>query len=238
MKAELLKIRLLPTPRNAVLAILAVLLLTCGITAVVDPDRGSEAWHRAPELAASITVTVGAMVLGAWMIGVEFASKTGRLAATVQPRRLKLVATKLVAAKLLLLGYLTATLALTFIAEAGMSRIGGSVLDSGKAAATLAGVGAVSLLWGLLAFGFALALRSYTGGVVTAIVVALGVDNGLQQIPRVGKYAFGSAAGSIANAISGDEATLGVGVALLTAIAWLLIVNGLGALRFTARDLK
>ena len=105
MRAELLKIRSLPTPRNTTLIVLATILIASVVVLIVSPEQGNEAYSRVPEAASNITVTIGAMVLGAWMIGLEFASKTIRLVATVQPNRLRFVFTKLVAAKLLLIAF-------------------------------------------------------------------------------------------------------------------------------------
>ena len=238
MNAELLKIRFLPTPRNTTLAIVAIVAVACVITLLVGPDKGSEAWQKAPETAGNVTVLIGAMVLGAWMIGVEFASSTVRLAATVQPDRLRLIWTKLVATKLLIVGFALVTLGVTFGASALMSSIGSSQFAASKTLQAYAGFFVVAVLWGLLAFGFALLLQSYTGGVVAVLVLALALDTALQLIPTVGDYTFGSATAAIAAAINGDPTDLDLWKAILTAGAWLLVVNGGATARFTARDLK
>ena len=238
MNAELLKIRFLPTPRNTTLAIATVIIAVCVITVLVGPDNGSSAWHKAPETAGNVTVTIGAMVLGAWIIGLEFASSAMRLAATVQPDRLRLIGTKLVAAKLLIVGFALTTLGVTFGAAALMSSIGSSKFAALGTLQTYAGFFVVAVLWGLLAFGFALLLQSYTGGVVAVLVLALALDSALQMIPTVGIYTFGSATAAIAAAINGDPTDLELWKAILTVCGWLLVVNGLATARFTTRDLK
>jgi ABC-type transport system involved in multi-copper enzyme maturation permease subunit len=238
MNAELLKVRFLPTPRNATLGIVAALIAACVITLLIGPDQGSSAWHKAPETVGSLTVTIGAMVLGAWMIGLEFASNTVRLAATVQPDRLRLIFTKLVATKLLLFGFAVVTLGVTFAASALMSNIGASSFETSNTLETFAGNLITAVLWGLLAFGFALLVQSYTGGVVAVIVLALGLDSALQLIPTVGPYTFGAATASISNAITGEATDLKLWQAILAAAGWLLVIIGVASARFAKRDLK
>ena len=238
MNAELLKIRFLPTPRNAALGIIALVIAACVITLLIGPDQGSKAWHKAPETAGNVTVVIGSMVLGAWLIGLEFASSTVRLAATVQPDRLRLLWTKLVATKLLVVGFALVTLGVTFAASALMSKIGASHFDASKTLRDFAGYFITAVLWGLLAFGLALLLQSYTGGVVAVIVLALGLDAALQLIPTVGAYTFGAATSSLANAITGEPTELELWQAILAAAGWLLVVIGVASVRFTKRDLK
>ena len=238
LRAELLKIRSLPTPRNTTLIVLATILIASVVVLIVSPEQGNEAYSRVPEAASNITVTIGAMVLGAWMIGLEFASKTIRLVATVQPNRLRFVFTKLVATKLLLIAFAVLCLSFAFAAAALLSSIGSTTFDGGQVFKQILGTLVIALLWGIFAFGLTLLLRSYTGGIVGTLVLALGLDPILQIIPSVGKYSFGSASESISNWISGDPTSLGIWMALLAALAWVLAINALGCLRFVARDLK
>jgi len=74
--------------------------------------------------------------------------------------------------------------------------------------------------------------------VVAVLAFALALDSALQLIPTVGDYTFGSATAAIGAAISGDPTDLALWKAILTAGAWLLVVNGAATARFTARDLK
>ena len=100
-----------------------------------------------------------------------------------------------------------------------------------------------SLLWGAFAFGLALLFRSYTAGLVGTLVFSLLVDPALQLIPTVGKYSFNSAATAIADitsggsSLGGEAPTLALGVALITAAGWLVVVIGAGSARFITRDL-
>ena len=238
MNVEFLKIRALPTPRNATLAIVATVIAACVITLLIGPDQGSSAWHTAPETAGKITVVIGAMVLGAWLIGLEFASNTMRLAATVQPDRLRLILNKLVATKLLLVVFVLVTLGFTFAASAVMANIGGGKFELSSTLRGYGGYAIGAVLWGLLAFGLALLLQSYTGGIVAALVLSLGLDAALQLIPTVGDYTFGSALEAIRNICSGDPAQLELWQAILAAAGWLLLIIGAASARLVKRDLK
>jgi len=244
--AEIAKIRSLPTPRNALLVAIGLMVVASLIVLIVQPGGtaadGSdyaEWYYGAPELAGQIGGSIAAMVLGAWVIGVEFASKTVRLAATVQPARLRFVATKLLVALGLLAAFAAVVLGVTMGLQALMSSIGGVSFPAGKAFDAALGSAVLSLLWGGFAFGLVLALRSYTAGLIAAIVLAIGVDNLLQLIPRVGDYTFGSATSVIFNAITdAPPGEIGTWTALATVAAWIVGITLAGTGRFVARDLK
>lgn len=237
--ADLAKIRSLPTPRNVLVVVLGLMLAASVIVLLVAPSGSDAEWyHRAPELAAAIGGTIGAMVLGAWIIGVEFSSKTVRLAATAQPSRLGLIGMKLQSALILLAVYSALILGATWGLGALLSSIGGADFPSGEVWDRALGSTVTSLLWGLFAFGLVLLLKSYTAGLIAAIVLAIGVDNLLQLIPKVGRYTFGSATSAIINSFTGDEMDLALWTAIATAAGWLVAIMALGAARFAARDLK
>ncbi len=237
--AELLKIRSMPAPRLALIITLALVVVGELIVVLIGTEAGAAtAYYEVPDLVAQIIVAIGAIVLGAWMFGLEFASKTLRLAATVQPSRPRLVLVKLGSAAGLLLAYVASVMAITLLIEAIMSSVGSVSFPFGQQLDSAISGGVEALLWGVFAFGLALLFRSYTAGLVAALVLSLGVDAGLQQIPTVGKYSLGSATSSLGDAITGGAATLALGVALLAVVAWLAVVIGAGAARFITRDLK
>jgi ABC-type transport system involved in multi-copper enzyme maturation permease subunit len=237
--AELLKIRSMPAPRLALIITLALVVVGELIVVLIGPEGdAATAYYEVPELVAQIIVAIGAIVLGAWIFGLEFASKTLRLAATVQPSRPRLVLVKLGSAAGLLLAYVASVMAITLLIEAIMASVGSVAFPFGQQLDSAISGGVEALLWGVFAFGLALLFRSYTAGLVAALVLSLGVDAGLQLIPTVGKYSLGSATSSIGDAITGGAATLALGVALLAAVAWLAVVIGAGAARFITRDLK
>lgn len=239
-RAELLKIRSLPTPRYALTGTALILLLSCVVLLIVSPDRGDSSWHGVPLAVVGALNLLVPIVLGAWVIGLEFSSKTIRLAATVQPDRARLLARKLAAAVLLISAFATVTLALMFVGEAVMAGVGGSTPDYGNDLRTAASLFVNAVLWGLFAFGLVLVFRSYTGALVGALAMRFVLDTpiALRLIPTVGDYTFGSGADSLMSLISGDPADLTVAVSIITAAAWLAAINGLGAARFVIQDLK
>jgi ABC-type transport system involved in multi-copper enzyme maturation permease subunit len=242
--AELLKIRSMPAPRLALIISLALVVVAAVIVAIVGPTgTNASAYYDAPATAASIAVSVGAIVLGAWMIGLEFSSKTMRLAATVQPSRLRLLAVKFACALLLILSYMLVVFALSLLIEALMASIGSVSFPFTTQLDDSISLLLQSLLWGAFAFGLALLFRSYTAGLVGTLVFSLLVDPALQLIPTVGKYSFSSAATAIGDLTTGGssfgtgEPSLALGVALITAAGWLVVVIGAGSARFITRDL-
>ena len=240
LRAELLKIRSLPPPRNALLFVIATILISCLIVGLVAPEGVATEWyHRAPEFASNLFGTIAAMVLGAWVMGVEFSSKTVRLAATVQPARTRLVATKFLAALGLLVTFAVAVAAFTYGAQLLMCSIGGADFPAEDALDSAVSYLLTSIFWGMFAFGLVLLLRSFAAGLIVSIVLAIGIDNALQLIPTVGKYTFGSATTSVANAVTGvGDTTLTVGIAVLTTLVWIAVVNLAGSVRFSTTDLK
>lgn len=239
LAAELLKIRRLPTPRLTLAVVLGLITVACVAVLIAQPSPEDAEWYfRAPQLAANIGGTIGAMVLGAWMIGVEFASRTVRLAATVQPDRTRLVTIKLAVTILLLATYSGLILAVTFGAQHLMCQIGDVALPSSVEFNKALGSATTSILWGLFSFALVLLLRSYTAGLIAGIVLALGVDDLVQLIPKVGNYTFGAATNSIFNSFTGDPMDLALSTAIAATAAWIVGVALLGAMRFGLRDLK
>ena len=242
--AELMKIRSMPAPRLALIISVALVVVAAVIVAIVGPTgANASVYDDAPATAASIAVSVGAIVLGAWMIGLEFASKTMRLAATVQPSRLRLVSVKFACALLLVLLYTLVVLVMSLLIEALMASIGSVSFPFTTQLNDSISLLLQSLLWGAFAFALALLFRSYTAGLVGTLVFSLLVDPALQLIPTVGKYSFSSAATAIGNltsggsSLGGEAPTLALGVALITAAGWLVVVIGAGSARFITRDL-
>ncbi len=243
--AEMLKIRSMPAPRLALIISLALVLVAAIIVAIVGPTgTNASAYYDAPATAGSIAVSVGAIVLGAWMIGLEFASKTMRLAATVQPSRWRLAAVKFTCALLLILFYSLVVLALSLLIEALMASIGSVSFPFTTQLDDSISLLLQSLLWGAFAFALALLFRSYTAGLVATLVFSLLVDSALALIPTVGKYSFGSATKAIGDLAAGGSSfgsgapSLALGVALVTVAGWLIVLIGAGSARFITRDLK
>ena len=172
--AELLKIRSMPAPRLTLIITLALVVISAVIVVVIAPEgSASTAYYGVPDLVAQVIIAIGTIVLGAWMFGLEFSSKTLRLAATVQPSRQQLVLVKLLSAVLLLLAYVVGVMAITLLLEAILASVGSVAFPFGQQLDNALSAGVEALLWGVFAFGLALLFRSYTAGLVAALVLAL-----------------------------------------------------------------
>lgn len=238
LRVELLKIRTLPTPRwvfaVAFLAILAASAVVIGL----KPTGQDTSWFiDGPGLAGQIMGPVGAIILGAWVAGLDFSSKTIRLTATIQPSRGRMLDAKLFSALLLVIVFVLFTFGLAFGAAKGCTYYGDVPFGMEEQLRDFGGQALQAALWGLLGFCFALLLRSYVAGLVVTLVLAIGVDSLLQLIPTVGRYTFGSATTSLADSIALKSAEFPVEQAAGIAAVWLAVLFLLGALRFRRSDL-
>lgn len=238
LRVELLKARRLPTPRWVFLVTFLAVLVATAVVVGIRPSGEDDIWYiDGPGLAAEIMGPVGAIILGAWVAGLDFASRTIRLSATIEPGRGRLLASKLVVAVLLVTVFSVFATGLAFGAEKLATHYGDVPFPAQEQLRDLGGYALTAALWGLLGFCLALLLRSYIAGLVTTLVLAIGVDNLLQLIPTVGRYTFGSATTSLADAIARESAELPVAEAAGIAAAWLFVLFLLGAIRFRRGDL-
>jgi hypothetical protein len=84
MRAELLKMRCLLTPRIMLALALAIPAVAALITYLVEPDDIG-VYHQAPLLAAQIGVEIAAIVVGVWIVAMEFSQ--GRCGVSSPPSR-------------------------------------------------------------------------------------------------------------------------------------------------------
>lgn len=236
MSAEFRKLVSLPTPRWT-----SLIVLGCGLLVAVivffagdgdDPDGALAAAVGLPTWIASI-------VIGAWMIGVEFGQKTMRRTLSADPRRPRLIASKVV----VMVGFVLAlTLVATVFSTVLMALIGSSVeLD------IVAKIAAASLIqnvvYALVSFFIALLLRSMAAGMTVALAFAFIVDLALSAIPRYGDYSLSMAVTQIYTAIAGNElsgATEDPDVArgILVTAAWLVALGLVTSVRFLRTDVE
>ena len=242
MRPEFLKVRSLPTPKWCLFAVALffVVGLVCTFVWGLGPDRDvTEATIGLPLMIASI-------VFGVWMVGVEYGQKTLRQVLTADPRRGRLVISKLLTI------IIVVTLATTFfhLIAAPLFSLGAGQHDQTLSMEYLARTGASSLvtnlLYALLAAPFALLAASTAGGLTLTLVFVFVLDGLFSIIPKVGDYAFGLALTDINDSIVGtnsdflgsETSTHTTEVAALTVIAWLAILLLLGFARFRSSDVK
>lgn len=234
MRPELLKLRTLPTPRwttvgtLAVLAVMIVCTIIWGIGSEDDVAIG---------LGAELPTAVAAIVIGTWIVGVEYGQRTMHRTLTAEPRRLRVVAAKVGAA-------LTATLLLTAVVFAVCAAVLPIIADAhdqdfSVEAATRYGISALISNGALViaAAGIGFLVRSMAGAVTIALVWAFIADSALSAIPRVGKWTSQSASNEIWQAITQQpDVDPNVLRASLVLIAWVAAFLIAGGLRFTRRD--
>jgi ABC-type transport system involved in multi-copper enzyme maturation permease subunit len=242
MTAELRKLVALPTPRWTLVATLAALAIAALVAALAGPGDGE---NMVPiQLGIGLATNVGAIVLGAWMMGVEYGQKTIRRALSADPSRARLLLAKLA----VVLGAVTVvTLALSAISAPVFSAIASAHGESMPVGDSLQyGLAALlnNLIYATVAFTLALLTRSMAGGMALALVFAFVIDTALGAIPVVGDYALSAALLDLMKQVSGSNlgdvngADPDVLKALAVTVVWMATLIGVSVTRFTRTDVE
>ena len=145
------------------------------------------------QLGVGLATSVGAIVLGAWMMGVEYGSRTIRRALSADPGRITLLLAKLG----VVLGAVTVVTMVVSLASAPLFSAIASAHDESMPIADSLQYGlaalANNLIYATVAFALALMTRSMAGGMALALVFAFVIDSLLSAIPVVGDYALSAA---------------------------------------------
>lgn len=231
MRAELLKMRALPTPRWTLAACLACTAIALVVTAFAGVGEDEDV---AIGLGVELPTAVASIVLGAWIVGLEYGSATMRRTLTADPRRVRLFRAK---AGVALMAALALTLlcfvifALVFPPLAGDETDRGTLDVMGIFLAAVPGNAVACVVAALIA----LLTRSMGGGVTAALIFILVLDTALGAIPTVGDYVLSSAGYDIYQAIR-DEGDPEVVRAVLVTFAWLAVLSVVGVGRFARSD--
>lgn len=240
MTAELRKLLALPTPRWTLVATVFGAIVAIIVAILAGPGDGKD--MMPVQLGVGLTTTVGAIVLGAWMIGVEYGQRTLRRALSADPSRARLVLAKLAVA----LGAVTVvTLLISAITAPAFSAIASAHDESMSVADQLQyGLAALvnNLIYATVAFALALITRSMAGGMALALVFAFVIDSLMSAIPTVGDYALSTGVVGLMTEISGIDigGMEGGGPTLLLGLgitaAWLAAMLGISVTRFMRSD--
>ena len=242
MTAELRKLLALPTPRWTLAATAGGLVIAAIVSFFAGTGDGAD--MLPVQLGVGLVTSVGAIVLGAWMIGVEYGQRTLRRALSADPSRARLILAKLG----LVLGAVTVvTVVLTVVAAPVFSAIASSHDESMPIADTLQyGLAALfnNLIYATVAFALALVTRSMAGGMALALVFAFVIDSLLSAIPVVGDYALSAAVFDLTRQIAGSD--LGdsgaddpnVLQALGVTAVWIAALVGVSVTRFMRTDVE
>jgi ABC-type transport system involved in multi-copper enzyme maturation permease subunit len=234
VNAELLKLRYLPTPRVVLLLVVASGIVG-GVVVVVASHVVSDAWDG-PANVMSVFGQFSGIVLGAWMIGLEASERTMRRLALEEPARERIIANKAFAMTLvtLLIG-ISAALVSLVVSMIAAPAIGGS-WNAGDALSSLGGAALTPFLGAILGFLCALLIGTQTGGLVLALGLSL-VLAPLLTTTAIGDYTYLVGSNSIVAAIRGVHATTSIGAGLGTVIGWILVLGGVGSVRFIQSEL-
>jgi ABC-type transport system involved in multi-copper enzyme maturation permease subunit len=229
----------MPTPRWCLIAVSICALL--GLGAVWRWGLGTEL--LAFDLAIGFPLAIASIAFGAWIFGVEYGQNTLRRTLTADPRRFRLLVSKLLVALLLVAAV---TLAIHLIAlpfyDLAADRHGESIAIAEFRDVVLANL-VSNLVYVILGGALVLITASMAGGVTAALIFVFVIDTVLGVIPDVGDYTLGVALSDILLAIrpSGDlltEAVHSTAMSVAILAAWLAGLAGLGWLRFWRSEVK
>lgn len=242
MTAELGKLLALPTPRWTLAATLFAAAVALLVAALAGPGDGET--MMPVQLGVGLATSVGAIVLGAWMMGLEYGQRTLRRALSADPSRARLLLAKLG----VVLGAVTVvTLVVSAVSAPLFSAIADAHGESMPIGDSLQyGLAAVlnNAIYATVAFTLALLTRSMAGGMALALVFAFVIDGLLSAIPVVGDYALSAAVVELMSEVSGtkldgiSDSEPEILRALGVTAAWLTALIGTSVVRFTRTDIE
>lgn len=239
MRSELRKMVYLPTPRWAAIGVVAAVVVAAAAVALTG--AGEDDFARVFGLA--LPTWIASLVVGVWLVGLEYGQKTMRRTISRNPNRVKLVMTK-VALGVLAATFLTAlatavAVPLLTIASAGheLKITTTEVLRSGLGSLAINVVGVV------MALSLALLTRSMAGGMAVALGFFFVIDTILTRIPVVGGYMFEAVSSEVFSELSRDRFSAGIeGVGIVFAVAltlvWAALFLAAGVARFAGSDVE
>jgi ABC-2 type transport system permease protein len=241
MRAELLKVRSMPTPMWCLIAVLACFVL--GIVAVVFWGPGDDS--GAIDVAVGLPTLIASIVFGVWMVGVEYGQNTLRRTLTADPGRIRLILAKL-AVVLLTVSLVTLVLHALALPLYSLAAQGH---DTTVSAGEVVDIGLADLISNLayatVGFAFALITASMAGGVTMALVFIFVIDTVVSIVPKIENLAMGPALEKITTAARGTNTGLfGEEIASVHASDWLIVAAWLvgllllGSLRLIRSDVK
>lgn len=241
MRAEFLKLGSMPTPRWT--AVILALFFLGGLAASVIWGAGEE--NVVLETAIGLPLMVSSLVIGAWIVGVEFGQHTLRRVLSADPRRTRLVMVKLA----VLLIVISAATLLLFALGTGLYALAASGHETGIEFDLVPRVVAATLLtnvvWGVAAMSLTLLTRSMAGGITLVFAFIFLIDGLLSIIPEVGDFTFGVVLNDVDLAIRGDDVGLfqttqvhDTALSALVLAGWVIVFVVAGVIRTQRSEVK
>ena len=234
MAPELEKLRSLPTPRWTLIVTLGLVVLGFAIALFTGSADESE-YVDAADGVAGLGSAIGSIVIGVWIVGLEYGQGTLRRALAADPRRGRLLAAKLTVAvaaalALTLVVWLATALLLAIAASANAADSPvGDILT--QATGSLIG----NPVYAAVGCAVAMLARSMAGGMTAMLALVFVLDSLLAVLP-IGDISLGSALGEIAGAVEGEDGDHELGRGILVTLAWVAILLTLAWGRFTRTD--
>ena len=238
VRSELLKIGTTRTTRRLAVAMLALVLLFVAVPIVAMDARDlAEADTQRMLVAAGGLATIFAGILGVMAATTEFRHGTIRPTLLVSPRRLRVVAAKVVAsvAAGAVLGAVAEAVA-TGVAYAGLAAQDVDLmLTADEVLGVSGGIVAAAALWAGVGVGLGVAVRSQVAAIVSLLLWVFVVEPILHGlVPSVGRYAPGIASEALAGAGSENLLPpLGGGFVLA---GYVLLLGACGGALLARRD--
>lgn len=237
MRAELAKLRALPLPRWT-LAIEVGIVVVAAVIVLFAGGSDSEHYKTAAVVGGAIGTGVGSIVIGVWVMGLEYGQKTIRRALTADPRRGRLAVSKLAVALLAVEATTVAVWALATLLAALLASVNGASSPVGDILPEAASFLVLNAIYATVGWAIALLTRSMAGGITVALALVFVLDTALGAVPSVGDYTLGMSATEIANAISGEGDHPDLARGVLATAAWIGGFTVAGLLRFTRTDVR
>lgn len=234
MAPELLKLRSLPTPRWTLTVALGLVVFGFLVALATGEDKQAEYVDAATGL-AGLGSAIGSIVIGVWMAGLEYGQGTLRRVLAADPRRGRLLGSKLavaVAASLALTAivWLAATLLMSIAASAG-----GADSPTGDILTQSLGSLIGNPVYAAVGFAIAVLSRSMAGGMTAMLALVFVLDTLLAALP-IGDISLGAALNDIADTVEGEGGDHELGRGLVVTLAWLGILLAAAWTRFTRTD--
>lgn len=241
MKAEFLKLKSMPTPLWTAAAL--VFCFVAGLVVSFIWGIGDD--NAALDGAIGLPMMIASLVIGSWIVGVEFGQNTLRRVLGTDPRRTRLVLVKL-AVLLIVITVATVGLLLLGTLLYGLAGTGHSPgVDYGESVRIGAATLVTNYVWAIAAMSLTLLTRSMAGGITLTFAFIFVIDGLLSLIPKVGDYTLGIASTDVDLAIRGQSsdifdqtATHETMVSVIVLAVWLLVFVISGIVRTNVSEVK
>lgn len=234
MPPELLKLRVLPTPRWTLIVALGLVVFGFVVALATGEDKELEYIDAGTGL-AGLGSAIGSIVIGVWMAGLEYGQGTLRRALAADPRRGRLLASKLsvaagAALALTVVVWLVATVLMSIAASVGgADSPAGDILEQGLG--SLIG----NPVYAAVGCAIAVLTRSMAGGMTAMLALVFVLDTLLAALP-IGDISLGSALNEVADTVEGEPGDHELGRGLVVTLAWVGVLLAAAWARFTRTD--